>query len=584
MRRLALLIALLALLWGCGLEQEPNTVLVGIVETDGCAVVDNGRQVVSGSDVSFELVLEEGYSLSGVDYDGEYEIRQQNGKLWLDLEDVRYPTRLNLRLSRVWCTMIYHPNGAPGEPVTQIRDLQYHARPNTQTDLFEWEGYSLVSWNTAPDGSGTSVGLGSRVTDTESGTIELYAQWLEWSDEADFDCTFDETVTITAYHGTDDPVVIPEIIGGKIVTAIASGAFQNCEAEHIVLPKTMVTVEAGAFSGCALRELTLYDNVGGLPSAAFADCPNFTTLHINAQEAPYGYHYRRESMLADKLDLLILSQGQRKMVFYGGCSMWYNLDGAQMQKALGDSYRVINTAINGTINSAVQMQIITAWLEEGDIFFHTPELSSDTQLMVEMGFTEDDAKLWAGLEYNYDLLEAVDLRDFPGLLDSYQSWRDRKRTIGTYDEHYRDREGRSYYDPATGSIPFTRYEQTEELADEVDLDPNRIKKENMDRLAAYYQTMTDKGVRVYVSHACINVDAMPSEQSGTVKYMDELFRKYTDGLESVTVISYLGDYLFRSEDFYDTNYHLLTNMAQRNTAKWIRDLKEQMMGEGLWPE
>ena len=65
---------------------------------------------------------------------------------------------------------------------------------------------------------------------------------------------------------------------------------------------------------------------------------------------------------------MILAQGKRKLIFYGGCSTWYNLDGLQALKAVGDEYSVINMGLNGTIDSSVQMQIIGAYLEAGDIF------------------------------------------------------------------------------------------------------------------------------------------------------------------------------------------------------------------------
>ena len=42
------------------------------------------------------------------------------------------------------------------------------------------------------------------------------------------------------------------------------------------------------------------------------------------------------------------------------------------------------------------------------------------------------------------------------------------------------------------------------------------------------------------------------------------------------LISRLADYLYRNEDFYDTNYHLRSEAAARNTALWIRDLKAAM--------
>ena len=55
-------------------------------------------------------------------------------------------------------------------------------------------------------------------------------------------------------------------------------------------------------------------------------------------------------------------------MFYGGCSMWYNLNGQTVQYAVGKEYTVINMGLNGTIDSSVQMQIIGAYLEAGDIF------------------------------------------------------------------------------------------------------------------------------------------------------------------------------------------------------------------------
>lgn len=75
-----------------------------------------------------------------------------------------------------------------------------------------------------------------------------------------------------------------------------------------------------------------------------------------------------------------------------------------MQDGLRDRYQVINLGLNGTINSAAQMQIITNYLEPGDIFFHTPEFASGTQMLIQTDMAGDDLKLWCGMEYNYDLV------------------------------------------------------------------------------------------------------------------------------------------------------------------------------------
>lgn len=587
-RRLVCCLLFALLLFGCEATAPGDTVTVGIQEGTGFFIPNNAQQVISGSDVEFELIFEKGYAFSSVDYQGEYEIEVRNGTDYLCLHDVRYPERLKLEVTSQYRTILYHANGgtAQSEARKETYDMTFHVRPNTSigTDWLSRDGYTLVGWNTAPDGSGTAIGLGSRASVPETELLELYAQWAKWSDAADFSYTLEDGITITGYSGTDPVVVVPERIGGVDVTTIASGTFRGCRAEAVILPKSLVTVQTEAFSGCALRELTLFDNIEHIGSAAFLDCPELAALHINALEPPYGYDYRRESCLADKIDLLIEAQGQKKIVFYGGCSMWYNLDGARMQEGLGEQWRVINAGLNGAVNSAVQMQILMAYLESGDLFFHTPELSSGPQMLSEMGFGENDAKLWCGLEYNYDMVAQVDLREFPGLLDAFHQWLLMKQTGGGYDAHYEDGRGRPFFDPDFGGIPFPREVQEGQLLDDVFLDPDRIRQDSMERLEAYYRSMGDKGVRVYVSYACVNMDAVPQEQRENVELMDRLFREAIGGMQDAVLISRLSDYLYHNEDFFDTNYHLLSDAARRNTELWLRDLQAQMEADGLWEE
>ena len=585
MKRSVFLCALLALLLcGCSGITNPPTITVSLVETEGCYIPANGQRVRPGEDVSFELVLEEGYAFASVAYDGEYRFEIRDGKEYLRLVNVRYPTRARLTLTDQYRTIHYDPNGGQGDAVTRSCDVSVHLRPNTSigTDLFRNPGHTLLGWNTEPDGSGLRIGLGSRVSVSPEETLKLYAQWVPWSGESDFRFTAgDSGTTVTGYTGTDDPVVVPEYLDGKPVSRIAAGAFRDCGAGAVVLPKTLRTVEDGAFVDCALRELTLFDNVEVIGSGCFSGCSELSVLHINAIEPPYGYEYRRESCLADKVDLLIQARGQRKLVFYGGCSMWYNLDSQYAQYLLGDRWQVVNMGLNGVVNSAVQMRIITEYLEPGDVFFHTPELSSRTQLMSEMALGPQDDKLWCGLEYNYDLVAHVDLREFPTLLDTFCQWLDKKTEGADYSGRYVDGEGRTFLDEM-GGIPFPRERPAGILPDGVWLDPAFLEPEAMARLAAYYRAIADKGAHVYVSYACVNLDAVPENQQGNVARMDAAFRACIDAMDEGKLVSRLEDYLYRNGDFYDTNYHLLSEAARENTQRWLRDLRAQMEQDGLW--
>ena len=549
-------------------------VLVFIEEGEGFSVVQNGLSILPGEDALFEVQMERGIALTGTDYAGDYTLDARDRTVALTLRGVQYPTRIRLTLSTKYCTVLYEPNGGEGTPMEKRYSLNTHPRPNTETNLFIRQGYTLLCWNTRSDGAGERIGLGSRVTPS-NGRARLYAQWVKWNDEADFDWEGEETVTITGYHGGGETLAIPGAIGGKPVTGVAAGAFTDCGASHIVLPSTMRTVEEGAFQRCAVRTLTLFDSVETISNGSLTDCLQFQTLYINAAEAPFGYVYRKESMYADKVELLIKAQGKKKMVFYGGCSMWYNLDAIQADRLFGEEYTVINMGLNGTVSSAVQMQIMNHYLEEGDVLFHAPEVSSRLQLMVFTEMGDNDSVLWAGLENNYDLFALVDLRAVGGALSSlchYLSLKD-KRT--DYQQTYTGDDYRTVYLDAYGSIPFYRSGTVKNLADDVFLLPERVK--NLDTLGQYYAVLTAKGVSIYVSYACVNMDDVPEEQRGNVDAVDAAFRESVAAMDGPVLISRLSDYLYQRTDFYDTNYHLCSEPAKRNTAQWMKDLM------AVWP-
>lgn len=580
---LALLLTLAA---GCAEQKEPAAVLVCLEEAEGCTVENNGQQVEPGADAVFTVILDRGFSLTGMDYAGEYALSTSGRTATLTLQEVRYPTRVRLTLSSRYAELTYDANGGTalngGElRVSKTYDLTVHLRPNTAlgTDLFVREGYTLTGWNTAPDASGEAVGLGSRVS-VPKGRLTLYAQWAKWSGGADFTCVRDgENVTVTGYTGHDAAVVIPARLDGGAVTAIAAGSFSGTRAESVVFPETMRTVADGAFQNCTIERITLFDNIESISDGSFVDCPALKTLHINAIEPPFGYTWRKESCYADKVDRLILTPGKRA-VFYGGCSIWYNLDGLQMQKVLGDTYSVVNLGLNGTVSSAVQMQIMEAFVREGDILVHTPELSSYHQMFLQTGMSDSDNRLWCGIENNYDLFALVDLTQVEGVFGSLCHYLEQKNARTTYAQYYQDDYGQPYLDNF-GCIPFYRSHTEDKLSDRVLLDPAFLDPDALTLLGDCYARFQAKGARVYLSHACVNLDAVPEEQRGNVERMDTLFREAVEEMEGVDLISRLEDYIFHTSDFYDTNYHLLSQPAQKNTALWARDLTAQLERDGL---
>lgn len=583
MRQKTWLLCLLGLLLLCGCafqdsesaEKKPHTVLVNIAEAAHFTVTNNGQRIAVGEEVTFELLAEEGYALTETDYAGTYRLWQEGERILLTLEAVRYPTRVHVTMSNRFFCLTYDPNGGAGAPFTLRQEKKFHLRPNTAlgTELLPREGHTLLGWNTEPDGSGTAVGLGSRVTVPDEG-LTLYAQWAKWSSERNFLWETQEgEAVITGYTGEEKTLVIPETLGGMPVTVIREGAFASCSAETAVLPRTMKTVEDGAFCSSALVTLYLFDNIETIGDAALSGCTGFTTLHINAAEAPNGYATRKESCYADKVDLLICAQGKRKLVFYGGCSVWYNLDMQQVLDAYGQSYQVINMGLNGTVNSQLQMEILSAFLEEGDVLFHTPELSSSFQMLSNVHMGRRDTPLWSGIEYNYDLLALVNVQHITGVLDSFSWYLSRKSNETDYEGHYVDSRNRAYFGPF-GEVPFSRYEPVAgELGDEVTLTVENLHQEGLERLSCWYAAFKSRGIAVYLSYACLNMDALPEGQWENADEVEAVFRAAVEQMEGVTLISNLKDYVYTKADFYDTNYHLLSSQTSRNTRCWLRDLE-----------
>lgn len=584
MKKILILLILMCLLAGCGVESPVDTrIQVSLMNIDGCVAHENALWVTPGSDAVFTLEMAEGMALATADYTGGYVTQVKDGKVELTLQNVQRPVRVNLTLTSDYATITYDPNGAEGETVVKTYDKTYHKRPNTENGqaLFARPGYTLVCWNTEPDGSGTRVGLGSRVTAEEP--VTLYAQWLPWTDASQFTYrkTQYNTLTIVDYTGEDEILVIPERIDGYRVSIINGLAFEDCSAKQVILPSTLDRIAPDAFKNAALESAVIFDNLQQISDDTFSGCENLRTLYINAAEAPFGYDYRKESMYADKVDLLILAQGQRKMVFYGGCSTWYNLDGAMTDAMFGDTYTLINLALNGTVNAEIQMQILSPYLEAGDILVHPLELTSTKQLLIDLSMGSRDENIWCGLENNYDLFALVDLRTVTGELDSFLRYLEQKKSETDYRDVYRDQHDRLYLDEF-GCIPFRRSQTQDILTDKVLLDESYVNQEAMERLDAHYTAWRDRGVSVYLTYACVNMDAVPEEQRQNVERMDSLLREAAERMNGATLISYLGDYLYENADCYDTNYHLLTAPMLENTALWLRDLTAAMEAAGEW--
>ena len=86
---------------------------------------------------------------------------------------------------------------------------------------------------------------------------------------------------ITGYYGTKEELVVPEIIKGKTVKGVASGAFENNEyVKVVVLPDTAEIINLNAFRNCKKLESVSGESVTTLSIRSFSECKNLISVNF----------------------------------------------------------------------------------------------------------------------------------------------------------------------------------------------------------------------------------------------------------------------------------------------------------------
>lgn len=409
LRRLMLILAMLVLLAGCAAAPAAPAVQCRIVLESSPAFTAQTQTaaVTPGQSVTFTLTPADGYTLTGADYPGA-SLTRTGAAYILTLPDVRYSVAVAVTAEKSDTVLYYNDNCGGGwvtVPVTAS-----HLRLNTAIDdaLFTRPGYTLTGWNTAPDGSGQAVGLGSR---TEPGA-RLYAQWAAQNDAAEFTYTVEnDAAAITGWQGGGEVLVIPDTLGGAPVVEIAAGAFADAPCKTVIFPDTLRRVQPEAFSGSAAESVTLFDNLQQISDYAFEDCTSLQTLYINAATAPVysGSYY---ATFADKYDRLLSLTDTQKLVLFSGSSARFGYDSAALDAAL-PHYEVVNMGVFAYTNALPQLELIRAQMRPGDLLLLSPEFdAAKRQFCTTNAF--DDA-FFCMAEADYDIVARLNLQQYSGV-------------------------------------------------------------------------------------------------------------------------------------------------------------------------
>jgi hypothetical protein len=90
-------------------------------------------------------------------------------------------------------------------------------------------------------------------------------------------------ITITAYTGSNNMVVIPSMTNGYPVTSIGDSAFLYSTLTQVTIPNSVTNIGYGTFYECALTSVTIPNSVTSLGTNAFGNCYGLTSVTIPSE-------------------------------------------------------------------------------------------------------------------------------------------------------------------------------------------------------------------------------------------------------------------------------------------------------------
>ncbi len=457
-------------------------------------------------------------------------------------------------------TLRYHENGGKivkdGFDGTDTYSVIFYQNPNTlpEQGYFAREGYTLTGYNTEADGSGEQISIGSKVTATGKGVIDVYCVWEENTPASDFTYTVGKGITIKGYTGTAENVIIPAEIDGQPVVRIAANAFSdNTTMKRIVIGQNVEVVEKNAFVNCsALETVVVYDGAykdGSISNASFASCPNFKNLRVNTVHTMYNVW---NSMTAGKIDRLVWANDKKKIVIVGGSGSLYGFNGDVLYEALGGEYEIVNFGENANVTSLAYFDMLADIVDEGDIVLWCPEPGDYT-----LGTYSCGRQFFYFRNSNFDFLKYIDYSLYSDMLTNFSAYCGLLKSATFKD-----------FDKLSNSL--------DKYGDEVETDPWQGKlgtyrfsypAQAKETTAVLIEAIKEKGAKVYFSFAAMM-------ESGRASVTDEIAANY-EALVTFMGAESISDYkncFYANELFYNSEWHLNANGAVERSERVAKDL------------
>lgn len=591
---------LFMLLGGCGSHhQNPSKCTVLFEDNSSLYFPNQVHEVTPSDNLVLTIGVPRGERIASINYE-DYSVSSKTGETLsfdyyeLTLNHVMYSMVVRITTAPAYTT-VYHINEVEQTLSTEstilITEESPHLYFNTLPFQEEYlrEGYLPIGWNTSSDGSGVSIGFGSRFDHRNVPQVDLYLEWLACSSPEEFQFTLSRNneITITGYVGREgrvidetticsvDQLVIPAYINGYPVTSIASGTFGNLNVTTLVLPPTLQSISDKAFGDLTVHDLYFYDNLSSVSEASFHSY-QITTLHINAILAPV-YSGSYFDTLSDKVDYLSSIRDQKKLVLFCGSSARFGYDSSKIEAAFPD-YKVANMGVYAYSNMLPQAEILVTFLKEGDIVLSSPEFDAiDMQFCSSTAF---DKETYCMMESNYDMLTLLDATRFTNIFSAFQEYNKIRQdmTPRSYLEsasHY-DEDGKlqstSSYNSYGDYIVFRGNNESRKTfgIKRAFYHPDHFDNQAITSLNDVYDSFNAKGACVFFTYSPrSNISLSSDSTTESIHALDQLLRNRLHATFISSIDSSLMDPLY----FYGTDNHLSTEGVSLFTTKIINDLR-----------
>lgn len=484
--------------------------------------------------------------------------------------------------------------------------LQQVLNENSDKATFTRKGHYPIGYSTS------AVGIYNNISSVKSipgfvnmggacevpiseGSLDLYVVWAKETASNKFTTqNVSGGVSISAYNGNDETVVIPETINGKKVIKISSSAFKSTSIKKVVLPKSVKTIENNAFSQAVnIKELVFFDSVTTVSDSSFAldsqtQQHKIKTVVLNAQKLP-AYSGGVEGSFCIKYYRVrsLHSQGKKKLIVVAGSNVLNGLNSPMLEKNMNYEYEVVNYGTNAGTQMVFYLNVIANYIDEGDIVVHAPEWDC----YGPMGENQIQWKLFRANNQCYDIFREVDMREYKGFFDAWREFQIGAGNAAQTQQEYQkspsmNKWGDRLEDRTSTSTKINGYDLTNINTLLVSNDPSRIteyqraQRLNLanDRIKANGGTMVlSFGAALYDSVAMSVGDpsALPS------KY-DALTQNCANAL-NYPVISNVGTYVFDMDYMYDSKWHATFRGANARTQYLTDDLNRFfLLGGDTW--